>query len=310
MEAVESGRIAAGSAAGWSAARAAMIDTRLAQVEGYGLTAAQVALYREASESTLFAFAPSAEQAAARQAVIDESGASGEAVAALIERAVVGRDDTDLRLIGQYNQSAPITPVNRPPAIGTLGQASAPGPLMHPSATDGRFGQLLDLIAVPESHGNYNAWYNDVEQNQVELSALTLDEVQMLQQQLLDAGNGGSAIGRYQFMPATLEHLTERLGLSGSERFTPALQDRLALVLARDAGVNDWMNEAISTDTFAYNLSKIWAGLPKDASNESYHQGVGDNAARIDYRTVIDRLAAIRGGEPATIVASAAASQR
>lgn len=308
VEAVESGRIAAGSAAGWSAARAAMIDIRLAQVEGYGLTAAQVALYREASESTLFAFAPSAEQAAARQAVIDESGASGEAVATLIERAVVGRDDTDLRLIGQYNQSAPITPVDRPPAIGTLGQASTPGPLMHPSATDGRFGQLLDLIAVPESHGNYNAWYNDVDQNQVELSALTLDEVQVLQQQLLDAGNGGSAIGRYQFMPATLEHLTERLGLSGSERFTPALQDRLALVLARDAGINDWMNEAISTDTFAYNLSKVWAGLPKDASNESYHQGVGDNAARIDYRTVIDRLAAIRGGEPATIVASAAAS--
>ena len=60
-DAVEAGRIAAGSTAGWSAARAAMIDTRLAQIGGYGLTPAQVALYREASDSTLFAFAPSAE---------------------------------------------------------------------------------------------------------------------------------------------------------------------------------------------------------------------------------------------------------
>ena len=226
----------------------------------------------------------------------------------MIERAVVGRDDTDLRLIGQYNQSVPIAPVDRPPAIGTLGPPSAPGPLRHPSATDGRFGQLLDLIAVPESHGNYNAWYDHVDQNQVDLSTLTLDEVRTFQQQLLEDGNGGSAIGRYQFIPSTLEDLSDRLGLSGSERFTPAVQDRLALMLARDAGVNDWMGGALPTDTFAYNLSRIWAGLPKDASNQSYFQGVGDNAARIDYTTVLERLTAIRGGESATTVAAASAS--
>ena len=307
-EAVDAGRAAAGSVAGWSAARAAMIDTRLAQIEGYGLTSAQAALYREASESTLFAFAPSADQAAARQAVIEESGASGEAIATLIERAVVGRDDTDLRLIGQYNQSVPTGTALEPLAIGTLGPPRAPGPLMHASVTEGRLGQVLDLIAVPESHGNYNAWYDNADQNDVDLSTLTLGEVRTLQQQLLDAGNGGSAIGRYQFVPSTLEDLTDRLGLSGSEPFTPALQDRLALVLARDAGVNDWIGGALPSDAFAYNLSKTWAGLPKDASNQSYHQGVGDNAARIDYTTVLERLAAIRGGDSATTVASAPTS--
>jgi len=296
-EAVEAGRGAAGSVDGWTVARTTMIDTRLTQIEGYGLSPAQVALYREASESTLFAFAPSSEQAVARQTVIAESGAAGEAIATLIERSVVGRDDTDLRLIGQYNESAPLGPVTEPSAVGSLGRPSAPGPLMHPSVTDGRLGQLLDLISVPESHGNYNAWYRNVDQDQVDLSTLTLNEVRMLQQQLLESGNGGSAIGRYQFIPSTLEDLTERLGFSGSERFTPELQDRLALVLARDAGVNDWMGGALTSDSFAYNLSKIWAGLPKDASNQSYHQEVGDNAARIDYSTVVDRLAAIRGGE-------------
>ncbi|EGV28152.1 TraG domain-containing protein [Thiorhodococcus drewsii AZ1] len=300
-EAVEAGRDAAGSVAGWTAARTTMIDTRLAQIKGYGLSLAQVALYREASESTLFAFAPSSEQAVARQAVIAESGAAGEAIATLIERSVVGRDDTDLRLIGQYNESAPLGPVTESPAVWPLGRPSALGPLIHPSVTDGRLGQLLDLIAVPESHGNYNAWYRNVDQDQVDLSTLTLNEVRMLQQQLLEAGNGGSAIGRYQFIPSTLEDLTERLGFSGSERFTPELQDRLALILARDAGVNDWMGGALTSDSFAYNLSKIWAGLPKDASNQSYHQEVGDNAARIDYSTVVDRLAAIRGGESVSV---------
>ncbi|WP_222932393.1 conjugal transfer protein TraG N-terminal domain-containing protein [Allochromatium humboldtianum] len=294
-EAVEAGRAAAGSAAGWSAARAAMIDTRLAQIGGYGLTPAQVALYREASESTLLAVAPSAGQMAARQAVIAESGSAGEAIATLIERAVVGRDDTDLRLISQYNHSAPMAPVGEAAAVGTLGQRHAPGPMRHSSATEGHLGQLLDLIAVPESHGNYNAWYNEADQHQVDLSTLTLDQVRAFQQQLLDSGNGGSAIGRYQFIPSTLGDLIERLDLSGAERFTPALQDRLALVLARDAGVNDWMDGAMPTDTFAYNLSQIWAGLPKDASNQSYHQGVGDNAARIDHATVINTLEMIRG---------------
>ncbi|EGV32639.1 TraG domain-containing protein [Thiorhodococcus drewsii AZ1] len=307
-EAVESGRVAAGSAAGWSAARAAMIDTRMAQIEGYGLTPAQVAFYREASESSLFAFPPGTEQLAERQAVIAESGASGEAIATLIERAVVGRDDTDLRLIGQYNQSMPIATVGESAAIGTLSPSSAPGPLLHSSVTEGHLGQLLDLIAVPESHGNYNAWYDHVDQNQVDLSTLTLNEVRTFQQQLLDAGNGGSAIGRYQFIPSTLEGLTDRLELTGSEQFTPALQDRLALVLARDAGVNDWIGGEMPTDTFAYNLSRIWAGLPKDASNQSYHQGTGDNAARIDYTTVVHRLAAIQGGESAATAASAPTS--
>ncbi|AFL73583.1 hypothetical protein [Thiocystis violascens] len=177
--------------------------------------------------------------------------------------------------------------------------------MRHPSTADGRFGQLLDLIAVPESHGNYNAWYNHADQHAVDLSTLTLDEVRTFQQQLLDAGNGGSAIGRYQFIPSTLEDLRERLELTGSERFTPALQDRLALVLARDAGVNDWVGGALPHDAFAHNLSKIWAGLPMDASNQSYHQGMGDNAARIDYTTVLDRLTAIRGGELLTTDASA-----
>jgi conjugal transfer mating pair stabilization protein TraG len=64
--------------------------------------------------------------------------------------------------------------------------------------------------------------------------------------------------------------------------------------LARDAGVNRWLGGTLDDATFAYNLSAIWAGLPKDASNISYHAGVGDNAAQIDYHLVEKTLAAIR----------------
>ena len=125
-------------------------------------------------------------------------------------------------------------------------------------------------------------------------STMTFDQVRDFQSQLLAEGNGGSAIGRYQFIPETLESLRYRLGLRGDEPFTPALQDQLALVLARNAGVNAWLDGMLTTDTLAHNLSRIWAGLPQDASNTSYYQDIGNNTAHIDYATVVAGLEAIR----------------
>ncbi|NEV61616.1 conjugal transfer protein TraG N-terminal domain-containing protein [Thiorhodococcus minor] len=324
------GEAAAGGEQGWTRARETMVEARLAKVAGYGLTAAQTELYRTASQTSLFAFAPSEAQQVAHAAVIEEapSVATGEQIATLIERAVTARDDSDLRLIGAYNQTQQIVETAEPaPPIGHLGErldpppaltlpssssatgdggkknASLPAaaqlgglPLRHLSVTAGPLGQVLDLIAAPESHGNYNAWYRHADQDQVILSTLTLAEVQALQDELLAHGNGGSAIGRYQFLADTLADLKQRLRISGSEPFTPAFQDRLALTLARDAGINDWAAGRLDDDSFAYNLSQIWAGLPKDASNLSFHDGVGGNATQIDYAQVMETLAIIRRG--------------
>jgi conjugal transfer mating pair stabilization protein TraG len=127
----QAGREAAGSEQGWTAARQAMIDTRLDQVAGHGLTATQTDLYRAASETSLFAFAPSDAQQAARAAVIAEapSEATGDNLATLIERSVVSRDDSDLRLIGAYNRTAHQDDSNGPPVtVGRLGDRVLPDP--------------------------------------------------------------------------------------------------------------------------------------------------------------------------------------
>ncbi|MBK1718619.1 conjugal transfer protein TraG N-terminal domain-containing protein [Thiocystis violacea] len=313
------GRNAARSESGWTAARQAMIETRLGQVAGHGLTPAQEDLYRAASETTLFAMAPSDAHQAARAAVVAEaaSGATGDNIATLIERSVVSRDDSDVRLIGAYNRTMPQADVEPPVPVGRMGgpvlPASYPSPdddgkknasarigaipLIHGSVTEGGLGRVLDLISAPEAHGNYNAWYGHADQHRVDLSTMTVREIRSFQGQLLAQGNGGSAIGRYQIIPDTFDDLIARLHLSGDERFTPALQDRLALTLARDAGINGWIEGRIDDHAFAFNLSKIWAGLPKDASNASYHAGVGQNAAHIDHGVVVATLAGIRGGE-------------
>ena len=141
--AVQAGREAAGGEPGWAEARATLIEARMQQIAGYGLTEAQQTLFREATGS-LFAISPSEAQRAARQAVIDEAGqARGQHIADLIERSAGSRDDTDLRLIGNYNsQAAPAekkseqeTPrrperwtLSVPGAPGRLGRPAGPGP--------------------------------------------------------------------------------------------------------------------------------------------------------------------------------------
>jgi conjugal transfer mating pair stabilization protein TraG len=77
-------------------------------------------------------------------------------------------------------------------------------------------------------------------------------------------------------------------------RFTPALQDRLALQLARDAGLDRWLEGHLSNDQFARNLSQIWAGLPLDGSNRSAYAGVSGNRAHIRFDDVLASLRGIR----------------
>jgi hypothetical protein len=101
-----------------------------------------------------------------------------------------------------------------------------------------RAAAVLDLVAGPESGGHYDALYRDAPQREVALATLTLREMRALQERRRRT-HGGSAIGRYQFLAATLNALIDRLGLTGTERFTPALQDRLAQALLTDAGVED-----------------------------------------------------------------------
>jgi conjugal transfer mating pair stabilization protein TraG len=273
---------------GWQEARDALIDTRMDQVQGYGLTDTQMAFFRAASESFLPAGVhdlldtdTSRATAQAREALIRAEGPTGEHIAELLTRSAISQDDTYLRTIGAYNRA-------------NTGTTPVSPPLSESSVSGGWSGSLLDLIAAPESRGNYNAWYGDAAQNRVDLSSFTVDQVRDLQADLVRA-NGGSAIGRYQLLDDTLDGLVERLGLNGNERFSPALQDRLALQLAQDAGMEDWIAGRISDERFAENLSQVWAGLPRDGLNESYYAGIQGNRATVDWNTVMASLRGIRG---------------
>jgi len=156
-----------------------------------------------------------------------------------------------------------------------------------------RTSAVLDLVAGPESRGNYNAWYRAAHQNALQLADLTVGEVRVLQKRLVRA-NGGSAIGRYQIIDDTLEGLVARMGLTGKERFTPALQDRMAMQLARDAGLEDWVDGRLGDERFAANLARVWAGLPADHRGRSFYAGIQGNRATIGWRALVASLRGIR----------------
>lgn len=90
------------------------------------------------------------------------------------------------------------------------------------------------------------------------------------------------AIGRYQFIPATLKRLAKSAGAGADERFTPKLQDRLAHQLLEEAGLSAMLAKRISRTDFMNNLAKIWAGLPT-SSGKSYYHGYAGNRATMTW---------------------------
>lgn len=90
------------------------------------------------------------------------------------------------------------------------------------------------------------------------------------------------AIGKYQFIPATLRRLVAELGLPMEQRFSPEIQDRLADILLREAGFNRVATGEMGRHRFMHNLATIWAGLPT-SSGRSYYHGYAGNKASVTW---------------------------
>ena len=100
------------------------------------------------------------------------------------------------------------------------------------------------------------------------------------------------AIGRYQFIPATLDTLVREIGFSANTVFTPDVQDRLADLLLEDAGYSLFVDGKVSRHQFMDNLAKIWAGFPTSTGRSFYH-GYAGNYATISWNEFDHHMASI-----------------
>lgn len=103
------------------------------------------------------------------------------------------------------------------------------------------------------------------------------------------------AIGRYQFIPATLRTLVRQAGFNRQTQFTPAVQDQLAEILLQDAGLSQFQAGQIHRHRFMHNLAKIWAGLPT-SSGRSYYHGYAGNHATMTWASYDAEMARIYPG--------------
>lgn len=152
----------------------------------------------------------------------------------------------------------------------------------RPSVTlTGPAAQLLDLIALAEAGpAGYDAvQYGARVRPGRPPTQMTIAEIYAW----IEATPGQPhAIGRYQFIPPTLRRLVRQGGFSPGTRFSPEVQDQLALMLLEEAGLQDFRAGRLSRTRFMRNLARIWAGLPLP-SGQSYYQGHAGNAATMSW---------------------------
>jgi muramidase (phage lysozyme) len=153
---------------------------------------------------------------------------------------------------------------------------------------------LLNVIAHAESGGNYNAYFGNSTNTKIKFTDMPIADVLKWQAEYVNQGSPSSAVGRYQFLNSTLASLIQGLGINPSQRFDEQTQDRLAVALLERRGVKEYLANQLTSEQFAANLAKEWAGLPKitgDNPNASYYASDGLNKSRVEPQKV---LAAIK----------------
>lgn len=158
----------------------------------------------------------------------------------------------------------------------------------------GRTGQLLDSIGEAEG-ADYTTLFGYDEQpgkafDGTDITKMSISEVQDLQKKMVRTNGVSSAVGKYQFLQTTLREAVKALGISEDEKFTPEIQDKLALwLLKQRTSYQDWLSGVGDDAKFQDQLAKIWASVP-DTTGKSAYAGDGINNATSGGKALIGML--------------------
>lgn len=161
------------------------------------------------------------------------------------------------------------------------------------TGVDPQLDRLLSLIGAAEAG---SAEYDAIHHRATVLpakppTALTMQEIV---DWIAATPRQNHAIGRYQIIPMTLNYLINAEKIPMAALFTPDLQDRLALRLIEDAGLNEFRAGVMSPEDFLDSLAFVWAGLPLGSGRSAY-EGIAGNKATISRRQYESEFVAIFG---------------
>jgi len=133
--------------------------------------------------------------------------------------------------------------------------------------------KLLNEIGAKESKGDYNALvYGKNTPKRAALVNMTIDEVLEYQKGMVGSGHASTAVGKYQFTRDTLKEFAAKAGFSGSDKFTPIVQDQIASKLLDELGYQDFKTGRISLEDFQNKVARRWAAMPT-TDDRSFYQG-------------------------------------
>lgn len=97
------------------------------------------------------------------------------------------------------------------------------------------------------------------------------------------------AAGKYQIQSATLGDAMQALNLSPDEKFSPEVQDEVAMWLLQRRGLGQWLDGRLTDEQFIDNLSMEWAALA-GSSGTAFYEGQGQNASLSRLKTALASL--------------------
>ncbi|MCG7626486.1 hypothetical protein MHM88_01610 [Epibacterium sp. MM17-32] len=169
-----------------------------------------------------------------------------------------------------------------------------------PASSGGKgLGGLLDLIGSVEAPKGYDQVYGGTKLAPPKpITSMTVAEVLDWQDRSVAAGSASSAAGKYQVIRGTLRDEVRNGTVSMNDRFTPAVQDKIAVSRMNYRGLGAYQAGLIDETEFGQRLSMEWASLPalttdrkgRTAKGQSYYAGDGLNKSHVAPKTILDHI--------------------
>lgn len=176
-----------------------------------------------------------------------------------------------------------------------------------------RYAVLGSLIASGE--GDYNSVNRGLKNGRnlgaykADLSQLTINQI--LARNKLDKNdkNRMNAVGKYQIIASTMKEAISTMGLTGNEKFTPQLQEKIFrdFLIPKRKQLHKYLNGGnVSVEHAQYEASKEWASIPvpkgfktqtnriSDGSMTYYDKGKGNRAKKGQGERIANELREIR----------------
>ena len=183
---------------------------------------------------------------------------------------------------------------------------AAPSAAAASTKPSGSIQKLLDYIGIKEARGQYDMLVGG--KSKSDLTSMTVAQVMDFQKEMLNSKKfETSAVGKYQIIKKTLAGLVNNGVIKSDDIFNSATQDKAAIGLLKEKGLNAYQTGKLAKDIFADRLAQVWASLPL-ADGKSAHDKVGSNKAggsRAEYLSVFAKEGGIANGPmsgyPATL---------